>query len=177
MSAEKHVRLRFVAMGLTVALSLVVGCLGGDDRCGRGWRPVDYPERNEEKVTISQGIWGDVWFWEGNFMEPCPTGIVTAVSREMRIHELTSRDDVESAWGIGSPFYSEIRTELVATVRSGDDGFFQVELPVGWYSVFAVEDTLFYANRGDGVGNIYPVEVLEGEVTGVLFDVDYLATW
>ena len=133
------------------------------------------PQRNHHKVTIEQGIWGDVWFWEGDFMPPCPTGTVTAVSREMRIHELAGLDDVDPP-GYGR-FYSAVHTPLVAVVQSGENGFFEVALEPGHYSIFAVEDTLLYANWFAGGGNINPVTVDPGAVTGITFDITYLLTW
>jgi len=127
-------------------------------------------------VTIQQGVWGDVWFWEGDFMpQDCPTWTVKGVSRELRIHEPTSFDQVDPA-GDG-PFYEAVRTPLVATVRSDELGFFEIELEPGTYSIFAVEDTLFYCSRGDAQGNLYPFVVREGEVTGIRFDIWYKTAW
>jgi hypothetical protein len=162
---------------LLIAGAFWVACGGTDPAspCGDDWSPVEYPNRNGDRVSIPQGVWGDVWFWEGNFMPVCPTGSVAGVGREMRIHELTSRNDVEME-GVG-PFYSEIRTPLVSTVWSDADGFFQVSLPAGRYSVFSVEDTLFYANRFDGNGHIFPVQVVGDSVTGVRFDITYRAAY
>ncbi len=74
---------------LALPILLVVGCDRFPD--GSGWSgcpEVEYPDHHPELVTIEQGLWGDVWFWEGDFMPPCPSGSVCAVSREMRIHEL-----------------------------------------------------------------------------------------
>jgi hypothetical protein len=134
-----------------------------------------WPPRNGDKVTIEQGIWGDVWFWEGDFMPPCPTGTVTAVARELRIHALTGIDDVEPAGY--STFYTAVHTELVATTWSDTAGFFEVELEPGWYSLFAVEDTFYYASLFGGGGLIWPVGVVEGEVSETLFEINYLMTW
>ena len=133
------------------------------------------PPRNGDKVTITQGVWGDVWFWEGDFMPPCPMGTVTAVARELRIHELTGIDEVEPAGY--STFYTAVHTELVATGWSDTTGFFEVELEPGWYSLFAVEDTFYYASLFGGGGLVWPVEVAEGEVSEVLFDINYLMWW
>lgn len=135
------------------------------------------PPRNYDKVTIEQGIWGDVWFWEGDFMPPCPTGTVTAVSREIRIHELTSMDQVVVHPESHPAFYSAVASSLIATTWSDADGFFEVELDVGTYSVFVIEESLYFANGYDGYGNIWPVEVVEGEVSETLFRIDYLTTW
>ncbi|XOV92170.1 MAG: hypothetical protein ACFHWX_18415 [Bacteroidota bacterium] len=39
------------------------------------------PKRNGDMVTIEQGIWGDIWFWEGDFMPICPSGTISPVER------------------------------------------------------------------------------------------------
>jgi hypothetical protein len=161
---------------LACLIALATSC-EDDTMCGSGWRPVAVPERNDDQVTIEQGIWGDVWFLEGDFMPMCPSGTITPVVREIRVHSLTHRDDVVDGPNPYAPFYSEIHTDLIATIYSGTDGFFEVQLPPGQYSLFVVEDTLFYANRFDGTGHINPVEVLENEVTEILFEIDYEAAY
>jgi len=160
---------------VTAALLSSTGCEEDTVQpCGSDWQPVELPSRNQSRVSISQGVWGDVWFWEGNFQPNCPSGEVHAVSREMRIYELTSIQQVDHLHG---GFYENITTELLATAWSDADGFFQVPLPVGRYSVFSVEDTLLYGNGGDGAGNISPIEVIDGKVTGIRFDIDYEAAY
>jgi hypothetical protein len=162
-----------LALASVIAGVLWLGC-EETGPCGDHRSPVKNPPRNGNRVSISQGIWGDVWYWGGNFMPPCPTGTVRAVGREIRIHELTSVSDVEIASG---GMYRKIRTTLVATVWSDADGFFQAGLPVGRYSLFVVEDSLFYASSGDGEGHLMPVEVLENSVTGTRIDITYQAAW
>ena len=165
-----------ILLVLSVLAALTLGCTDkGHSPSGLDLCQVEYPPHNEDLVTIDQGVWGDVWFWEGDFMPPCPTGTVTAVSREMRIHELAGLDDVDPP-GYGR-FYSAVHTPLVAVVESGSNGFFEVALEPGHYSIFAVEDTLLYANWFAGGGNINPVTVDPGEVTGITFDITYLSTW
>ena len=158
----------------SVLFITVLGCSDNNSLCKKEWPPKSIPERSDGKVTIEQGIWGDVWFWEGDFMPICGSGTITPVSREIRIHELTNLDDVIRA-PEDPTFYAEINTALVVTTWSDRDGFFEVVLPPGKYSVFVVEDTLFYANRFDGVGNIFPVEVYDGQATGIQFDITYKA--
>ncbi len=165
-----------IFVSVVVLFSIMIGC-EDESPCGSGWHPVDTPERNDDKVTIEEGIWGDVWFWEGDFMPVCPSGTITAVAREIRIHVLTHMDDVVETSNPYAPFYTEINTDLVATVWSESNGFFEVDMPPGQYSLFVVEDTLFYANRFDGMGHINPVEVLDNEVTEILFKIDYKATY
>jgi len=129
-------------------------------------------------APIRQGISGTVEFWEGDFMPTVypqvPTGTVTSVVREVRIHEATSMSEV----AVSSPggFFSEVRTPLVAAVESADDGTFAVNLPAGTYSLFVVEDGRFYANRMSQEF-IQPVTVKREEVTPVRVKIDYLAAY
>lgn len=140
--------------------------------CGPNYHAPVMPERNGDRVSIKQGVWGDVWFWQGDFMPVCETGTVQAVGREVRIHAPTTWNDVVHS-GSGA-FYSKVNTPLIATVWSDSDGFFQAALPVGTYSVFVVEqDSLLYANWFDSQGRIYPVEVRPDSVTAIRFDITY----
>lgn len=171
-------RSRIAGAAILAMIAVAVACSSDNCECpcGRKWEPVQYPPSNAGKVTITQGIWGDVWFWQGDFMPSCATGTVTAVVREMRIHELTGWGQVDHV-PYRSTLFTAIHTPLVATVYSDEAGFFQVELPPGWYSLLAVEDTLFYSPGGDGVGNIYPVLVKEGQVTDAHFNITYMSAY
>jgi len=144
--------------------------------CGSRSRGTNFPAASGDSVSISEGISGDVWFWEGNFMANCPSGSVASVRREIRIHELTGIGQVDIS-PRGSSFYSEVHTPLVAIIESHANGFFEVELPPGRYSMFSLEDTLLYANGLDGSGHIYPVEVRKGKVAAIRFDINYLASF
>lgn len=154
-----------------LALAAVTACSESDNPAS----PLQ-PERNADQVSIDQGVWGDVWFWQGDFMPGTPTGTVTPVAREIVIHELTAQADV--TMDRDDPrFIAEIGTREVARATSGADGFFQVALPPGRYSVFAVEGDGYYANLWDGEGNILPVTVVSEQVADVLVNIDYLSTW
>ncbi|QED36678.1 hypothetical protein FK178_02645 [Antarcticibacterium arcticum] len=131
------------------------------------------PPRNNQKVSIEQGLWGDVWFWSGDFM-PVGRGTICQVKREVYVYELTTNADVEQ---IGfTPFYSAINTNLVAMVESDSDGFFQVELEPGDYSLFVKEDGKFYSNFHSSTA-IFPVTINSNQVSEVRFDVTYKATF
>lgn len=126
------------------------------------------PPRNSAKLTIEQGIWGDIWFWKGNFM-PVERGIICQVRRTVYIYELTTRDDVDQ---IGySPFFANIHTNLVTTVESDAEGFFQVALEPGTYSLFIMEGANYYSNSYGSGGEIFPVTVEAGEVSEVLINI------
>ena len=60
---------------------------------------------------------------------------------------------------------------------SGADGRFAVQLPVGRFSLFVREQSMFYANGWDGQGFIYPIDVAADTVTEVQFDITYLASF
>lgn len=131
------------------------------------------PPRNSHKVTIDQGLWGDIWFWSGNFM-PVNRGEICQVKRTLFVYELTTLDEVDQVQY--EPFYTAIHTELVATVESDEYGFFQVELEPGDYSLFVEEDGMYYANLFEEKG-IYPVHIESGKVSEVRFDITYEASY
>ena len=132
------------------------------------------PPGNSEKVTIEQGVWGNVWFWSGNFM-PISRGEICQVERTIYIFEPARKEDVEQ---IGySSFYSEVNTNLVASIDSDADGFFQVELEPGDYSVFVEENGDYYANGFGGDGQISPFEVEEGKLTELHLNITYKAVF
>ena len=158
---------------LSFIFGLIISCQlltdNNESECPGNKRPMT----NESSVTIGQGIWGDIWFWEGDFMPVCPQGNVAPVEREIRIHTLTHKDQVDCK---NSSFFYSISTQLIATTWSNEKGFFEAELDTGWYSIFVLEDSLFYANGGDGQGNIWPVHVSKGIATGIIFNIDYLSS-
>jgi hypothetical protein len=138
------------------------------------WPQEHYPKRNYDKVTINQGICGDIWFWQGNFLPP-HQGDVLSVKRILYVYELTPLDSVKMYFN--SQFYYQINSKLVSSVESDLTGFFQMELDPGKYSLFVWEDTCYYSNGFDGQGNIYPVEVDSCAISEVRFDITYEAAY
>ncbi|WDT76784.1 MAG: hypothetical protein MPW16_06110 [Candidatus Manganitrophus sp.] len=134
---------------------------------------------NSEKVTITQGVWGNVRFWEGNFMPRSVKGSstskekITPVIRQIYVHQLTTINDVEP--NTFSQFYSRINTEIVSVVTSDDTGFYQIQLPAGTYSFFVKENDGFYANLFSEDGRINSVVVEENTVTKKQIDITYRA--
>jgi hypothetical protein len=157
---------KITCLWLTIVSLLVIGC---EEEYGG----IRYPSDTSDQVTISQGVWGNVWFWEGDFMPFEPTGTITPVVREIHVHTLTPVDSVNQV--SYSPFYYEIYTQLVTVTTSNRTGFFEVTLPPGRYSFFVKEDSLFYANLFDGEGNILPATVVEDSVTRIQIDITYRA--
>jgi hypothetical protein len=155
---------------LIVLVVCFSGCSNATDPCEHRF---EYPTMHPERVAVPEGVWGLVAFWDGDFMPLCPSGTIDPVGRELRIHTLTQLDQVEED-DLGG-FYAEVRTSEVARVWSDADGFFQVGLPPGQYSLFSLEDTVLYANRFSAEG-INPFTVLADTVVSVIFDITWNST-
>jgi len=131
---------------------------------------------NSDHVTIHEGVWGNVLFWEGDFMPGSgPGGMVTPVVREIHFFEAAFPEDVDRVDPYDY-FYYEIFTPLVAVTISDPCGFFEVDLPPGTYSAFVKEGDLYYGARIASDGTFMKVTV--PEVGGPVYyriDMDYLA--
>ncbi|MBX2991451.1 MAG: hypothetical protein KF749_09795 [Bacteroidetes bacterium] len=133
------------------------------------------PPDSQTLPTITQGVWGIVYFWKGDFMPGGPPrGTITPVSREIYVYEATRSDQVVSE---GIVFYQRINTRFVTKTKSNRSGFYQVALPPGKYSFFVKEGSLFYANYWDGEGHILPGAVYADSLTNVRIDITYEATF
>ncbi|RIJ48573.1 hypothetical protein D1614_08535 [Maribellus luteus] len=156
----------------SLSLLLLISCQESPESESTCYRKSD-PPRNSEKVTIEQGLWGDVWFWSGDFM-PVGRGEICQIIRKVLIYELTTNEDVEKV--DYSPFYTKIHTKLVTSVYSDSQGFFELELEPGTYSIFIQEGDKIYSNRFSSQG-IFPVTVKSGELSEIRFDINYEATF
>ena len=148
--------------------------------CSSGEIPPDQAHR----VSISQGAWGHVWFWRGNFKnnDPnygCGGGTVRPVERLVLIYEeaIWPDDVVASEDPPGQGFFAGIRTPVVDSVPTDSLGFFEIPLPVGRYSLFVREDSLYYARGGAPNRAIGLIEVPEGGVDRVQIDLKYKAAF
>jgi len=105
---------------------------------------------------------------------PVGRGEICQVKRKVFVYELTTFSDVEQI--DYTPFYSAINTKLVTIVESDNEGFFQIELEPGNYSLFVKENGEFYSNLSSSNG-IFPVVIELNQVTEVRFDIKYKATF
>ena len=122
-----------------------------------------------------QGIKGQVFWLSGNQM-PGPGRKAApnlGISREILVYELTTKEDATQH----ETFFTDIRTQLVATVISSDDGRFKVKLPPGQYSVFVKEPSGLFANLINTSGEINPVTVEPKKFTWLSITVDYEAVF
>ncbi|HBH05820.1 MAG TPA: hypothetical protein DDX92_04365 [Flavobacteriales bacterium] len=133
-------------------------------------------EENIGKLSISQGLYGTFARKEGNCMpmidgqgSTCRT---CAVSRVISIYELTGKDDVTG----NMPFFESTTTLRVAQVVADANGFFQIRLDPGMYSIFIQENGKLYANSTGSAEMDYalnPIEINENEVVEFPFYLDY----
>lgn len=131
---------------------------------------------NAEKQE-GQGLRGTVNFSEGNLMPGTGprSGSVKPVARDIVIYEKTSQNQIGNMSEDG--FYTGIKTKKIATVRSGSDGRYTVNLAPGVYSVFVKEDGRLYANSTDGAGNINTVTVVRNQFTDLDININYNAAY
>ncbi len=136
-----------------------------------------YPPDNHNKISITQGVWGNVWFWEGNFMPIADPNYakITPVKRDIYIYEATPDSMVEGS--NGGTFFTKINSKFINITQSDEDGFYQITLPLGKYSFFVKEDSLFYANGWDGEGYILSATVTENNITKNQIDITYKAVY
>lgn len=157
---------------LLVTLGLII--LG----CNKSVTSPKPPSDNSEKVTIKQGVWGNVEFWDGNFMpttDYSSDGTVTPVVRDIYVYEATRFDSLGISRSFG--FWRNIPSKLITTARSDGSGFFQVELAAGKYSFFVLEDSLYYANLIDSDGHVQSATVTLDHVTRREININYRACW
>lgn len=158
---------RKIAVALFSLLLVLPGCRENpvaESPCMTGTGPY-----NAEKVTISQGLWGTVWFDRYEFS--CFPRDVVPIRRQVFIHERTHFSEMEQTSFVGESYYDAIHTRVVAVTTSDETGFFQVQLPPGTYSVFAKVGPYFYANTGDGDGNMAPWEVRADSATHISINI------
>lgn len=123
----------------------------------------------------NQGICGKVIWVEGNQM-PGPGKKSTAnpgVERELHVYEAVTSHQAGQANG----FYTDIKTKLIAKVKSKADGTFKIKLSPGVYSVFTKESEGLFANTFDQNGVINAVVVDKGKFTKTDIIINYKAAY
>ena len=123
-----------------------------------------------------QGIKGQVFWLSGNQM-PGPrteTAPTLGIQREIVIYKLTTLQETNQE---NTPFFSDIKTELVTKVQSKKDGSFKVKLPPGAYSIFIQEPKGLFANTLNANGEINRLDVNPKKYTWISITVDYEASF
>jgi hypothetical protein len=118
---------------------------------------------NALKQTITNGVWGTVSFMQGNCMPIIDPATTTCkhcpVKRTVKIYAYTLRSNAVPS-SLGPSFYDSFNTPLIAQVDTDAEGFYQVNIPAGQYTIVVVENGKLYANGGDGLGGINPVTIV-----------------
>jgi len=131
---------------------------------------------NKGKISITEGIWGTLVRTEGNCMPFVGGGYSSCkqypVQREIEIYEYTTWDETRHSSNVSS-FFEKVYTKRVATVTCDLEGFFELKLSPGKYSVFVKEQLLLYAKLSDGYGGINPITIESGKVSEVILNIDY----
>ncbi len=131
-----------------------------------------------KKPSTEQGIKGEVRWVEGNLMPAVGDTTINMrykgipIKRELYIFQAVKKDDVISG---GGQFYKKVNVDLVARIQTNNKGFFKLDLPPGYYSIFVLEEDGFFANTFDENGFISPVTVHENEFTEIIIMVNYKA--
>lgn len=143
-------------------ISVMIWAVGFCSACSR---------KDEISPTINQGIYGKVIERYGNWMpveDPDPsTKGERPIVTEVYVYECTNISDFENA-PTRNYQIDKMPKPLVEKVRSEKNGFYQVALKEGKYSVFILDGDKLFANSFDDKGNIRPVTIIKDSV--VQFD-------
>ena len=136
-------------------------------------KTVELRTHNEKKISITEGVWGTLVKTEGNCMPVINWENTTCkqypVKREILIYEYTKMNETRHEF---AKFF-EIYTKLVATTTCDEEGFFELALKPGKYSVFVREGDYLYANLFDGQGGIVPITVESSKISEIFLNLDY----
>lgn len=159
----------FEVLPIALLVFVLAGCGGGGGQAETGLK---IPPDTRSQVTITEGIWGNVWLWKGNCMPGgSASGSVTPVVCEVLVYEPTDISSCTSSEG--EPGYTAIDSKLVAATTSNATGFFQMPVPPGRYSIFIKQGGHYRtAGAASGDGCMQPVAVVSGAVTKAQLDID-----
>ncbi|PRY13244.1 hypothetical protein CLV24_106159 [Pontibacter ummariensis] len=129
-------------------------------------------EHNQSKIVVTGGIAGTLTLKEGNCMPIVNRNSCKEypVKRGIVLYPYLTLQDVEMK---NYTFYTPISAKPLLTTETDAEGFYEIEMPAGVYSIFILEDGQLYANGLDGQGGINPVVVEAGSVNKVNLRLDY----
>jgi hypothetical protein len=121
--------------------------------------------QNAKKLTITSGVWGTVSLLEGNCMPMIDPANTTCkqcpVKRTVKIYEYTLQTQATPSPNKAT-YFESFSTKLVAQAETDSNGFFQLNIPSGHYTMAIVENGKLYANGTDGQGGLNPVTYSSG---------------
>jgi hypothetical protein len=125
---------------------------------------------------ISEGVAGSIVFKEGSFKSNGELGFegrLIGVARKIYVYKETNMHAVNIAEG---DFLTNIYSELVDSLESNQDGYFEKRMPPGNYSLFILENKRLYSKLNDE-GYYYPVQVVKDSVSRLNLEIDYQAVY
>ena len=136
-------------------------------------------EEYAKMVSITEGIWGAVLFLEGDHMPGPggPSGKTYGVRREILVYEPVTMFQAEPVEKDGSEFYVSVPTRLIKSVQSDDNGFYQLNLPPGIYSLFVKEKGFLYQTFTGYNGYLGEVVVNANAATEMSLKITYAAAF
>lgn len=117
-------------------------------------------EENEGKVTITTGIWGTVSMLQGNCMPIVDPNVCShcPAKRVVRVYEYTMPNKAVPS-NNSSIFYDSFSTQLIAETEADEDGFYQLNIPPGHYTIVTIEEGKIFAGGTDGAGGLSPFTI------------------
>ena len=159
---------------IALAIILLAGCSGDKTSDDPYAYRQDLIESNRSLRTIDQGVYGTVLWWSGDFMPAMgsdrSSGTVEPYSDSVfAFTAFSSRDTALFDGFVG--YYWNLTAPIVGRTFSTSNGFYQISLPAGDYTVlFRVADDTLYGGRSSDNGIVMKVSVTEGQT--VEFDYD-----
>ena len=120
-----------------------------------------------EAPTITQGIYGQVKERYGNwqpFRDPDGTWGFRTIVRDIYVYEYTTLFDFDQRYYDYIIPADKMPKPLVATTTSKENGFYQIQLEPGKYSVFILDNGSMRANGDDENGGLQPITIEEGSL-------------
>ena len=128
------------------------------------------PTPVQNTPSISQGVYGQVERVSGN----CMPGIAGEDVRDNPCENGFIATSIFVREPLAMTYYWENTSPLVAQGASNENGFYEVELPPGDYSIFVDDNGAEYCN-GSSDGIACPITIREGELLEMNLTIDHAA--
>ncbi|MDB5274236.1 MAG: hypothetical protein JWO58_2603 [Chitinophagaceae bacterium] len=135
--------------------------------------------RNEKliPITIAEGITGSIIFKQGEFDQSgklsSEEGLLYGVERKVYVYTQTNIRAVDIAEG---DFVNNVYEQLIDSLQSNADGFFEKKIKAGQYSLFILENNRLYSKMDEN-GYYFPVTVKADSVSTIKLEIDYKAVY
>lgn len=155
---------------LAASLFFLMAC-SSSQKGGQGSREKLIP------ISISEGIAGSIIFKQGEFDATgklsSEEGVLYGVERKVYIYTQTNIRSVDIAEG---DFVNNLYEQLVDSMESNPEGYFEKKLKPGKYSLFILENNRLYSKM-DEAGFYFPVTVNKDSVSMMKLEIDYKAVY